>query len=73
MILKNPDGSLTTVNSDVPFSGIVLFGGFVGFAGVTQSVSPTKIVTPIQTVIPTVNTGVALMGLEVPQKLSLSC
>ena len=60
-----------TVTSDVPLSGVVLFGGSVGFAGVANSVPLTKVVTPIQTAPPGVNTGVAMMGLGVPQKLKL--
>ena len=60
-----------TVTSDVPLSGVVLFGGSVGFAGVASSVPLIKIVTSIQTATPGVNTGVAVMGLGVPQKLKL--
>ncbi len=63
-------GSVTVI-SDVPLSGVVLFGGSVGFAGVASSVPLIKIVTPIQTATPDVNTGVAVMGLGVPQKLKL--
>lgn len=60
-----------TVTSDVPLSGVVLFGGSVGFAGVASSVPLTKVVTPIQAATPGVNTGIAMMGLGVPQLLQL--
>ena len=60
-----------TVCSDVPVAGVVLFGGSVGFAGVGNSVPLKKIVAPIQAETPGVNTGLAIMGLGVPQTLKV--